>query len=127
MRVVVVVTLALALVASLVLLWFGAYRVLAPTQTDSALCVGVDLPWFLGGVLVNLAAAAVALGALHAGWWTLGIALPALVAIVVQLMLPCSFVLALLLPVAALIALGSAVVVVVRGARWPQRTVPGGT
>lgn len=67
---VVVVTWALALVASLVLLWFGAFRVLAPTQIDSALCVGVDLPWFLGGELVNLAAVAVALGALRAGWWS---------------------------------------------------------
>ena len=108
---------ALALAASLVFLWFGVYGVLAPTETESTLCGGVDLPWFLAGVLVNLVVAAIALGTLRARWWTLGIALPALTAIVVQLLLPCSFVLPLVLPAAALISVASAVVVVVRAVR----------
>ena len=99
---------------SLVLLWIGVYRVLEPAQTDSPLCVGVDLPWFLAGVLVNLSAAGVAAAMSHAGWWAIGIAVPALVASTVALFLPCSFVLPLALPVVAIIAIGSAVVVIVR-------------
>ena len=113
MRVVGIVAWALALAASLVFLWFGVYRVLAPTRAEPTLCVGADLPWFLAGVVLNVVAAAIAFGALRARWWTLGIALPALAA-VVQLLLPCSFVLPLVLPAAALISVASAVVVVVR-------------
>ena len=117
MRVIGTIAWALALAASLVLLWFGVYRVLAPTQIESTLCGGVDMPWFLAGVLVNLAAAAIAFGTLRARWWTLGIALPALTAVAVQLLLPCSFVLPLVLPAAALISVASAVVVVILAAR----------
>ena len=116
-RVVGTVAWALALAASLVFLWFGVYRVLAPTQTESTLCGGVDLPWFLAGVLVNVGAAAIAFSTLRARWWTLGIVMPALAAVVVQLLLPCSFVLPLLLPAAALISVASAVVVVIRALR----------
>jgi len=114
MRVVGIVAWALALAASLVFLWFGVYRVLAPTRAEPTLCVGADLPWFLAGVVLNVVVAAIAFGALRARWWTLGIALPALAAVVVQLLLPCSFVLPLVLPAAALISVASAVVVVVR-------------
>jgi hypothetical protein len=114
MRVVGTVAWALALAASLVFLWFGVYRVMSPTQTESTLCGGVDLPWFVAGVLLNLVAAAIAFGTLRARWWTLGIALPALAGVVVQLLLPCSFVLPLVLPAAALVSVASAVVVVVR-------------
>ena len=117
MRVVGTIAWALALAASLVFLWVGVYRVLAPTQTESALCGGVDMPWFLAGVLVNLVAAAIAFTALGARWWTLGIAIPALAAVVVQLVLPCSFVLPLVLPAAALISVASAVVVLVGAVR----------
>ena len=117
MRVVGTIAWALALVASLVCLWFGVYGVLAPSETASTLCGGVDLPWFLAGVLLNLAAAAIALRTLRARWWTLGIAMPALIAIVVQLLLPCSFVLPLVLPAAALISVASAVVVIVLSVR----------
>lgn len=114
MRVVGVVTWGLTLAASLVFLWFGVFRTLTPTQTETVMCIGFDRPWFVAGVLVNLAAAGIALAALRAGWWALGIALPALAAIAVQFLLPCSFVLLLVLPGAALLALAFAVVVVVR-------------
>ena len=117
MRVIGTIAWALALAASLVFLWFGVYRALAPTQIESTLCGGVDLPWFLAGVLVNLVVAAIALGTLRARWWTLGVALPALAAIVVQLLLPCSFLLPLVLPAAALISVASAVVVIVLSVR----------
>ena len=117
MRMAGVLAWALALAVSLVLLWYGVYRVVAPDQTGSPLCGGVDLPWFLAGVLVNLVAAGIAFSALGAGWWTLGIALPALAAVVVQMLLPCSFVLPLVLPAAALLSVASAVVVIVLAVR----------
>lgn len=114
MRLVGVIAWGLTLAGSLVFLWFGVFRTLTPTQTETVMCVGFDRPWFVAGVLVNLAAAGIALAALRAGWWALGIALPALVAIAVEFLFPCSFLLLLLLPVAALVALAFAVVVIVR-------------
>ncbi|GAA1464756.1 hypothetical protein [Microbacterium thalassium] len=107
MRAIAVVLWFAAAVGSFGLVWMGVYRVAAADGPGA--CVASDGPWLLAGVLagVLLAGGAAALGS---GWVAVGVAIPGLGTVALELAFACSFVPQLALPVLCLVGAGAAAV-----------------
>lgn len=113
-------------VASLVLLWVGVYRVLDPTGTEST-CVGVDMPWTVIGITLNLLVAGFALAGMRASGWAVGVALPGLGILGLLWAFPCSFLPQFGLPLLAVLGIGFALTVVVLWIASPPAFDPDAT
>jgi hypothetical protein len=103
-----------ALAASLTLLWVGVYDTSDSVGGPSTVCVEMNRMLVIGATIAVLGVAGMAWVLLHAGWWSLPIALPAIGTMVMVIMFPCSYLPAIALPVFVLIAVVAAVVSVVR-------------
>lgn len=113
--------------ASLVLLWLGVYRVLDPTGSESTTCVGVDMPWTVVGIILNLLVAGFALAGMRASAWAVGVALPGLGILGLLGIFPCSFLPQFGLPFLAALGIGFSLTVVVLWVLNPPAFDPDGS